>query len=334
MAEAHERSYVFVWIRGSYSFGSGRSGATFDEQRAAVSASVETQPESAIVALLQAGIEEGKPTQAIAETRKWLRQNLPQDAMLLYHAGRAAELSGDASGAAALYQQYLKEADPKSETAGWAVIAVHVLLRDRLNDLSAAYAFNRGVGDQLAGNPAARQFDQWFLDEAMRRKDVVAVANRLHALIKAGIPDDLRVTYYDKHFRWLLEQSDIYVEQPGAAASSDELVAAIKQLCAAMTFEEELALRLDWAVSVRAYNLSKTGGDGSQGAKKPKKKKKNDQTAADEADRSTIRRRAADRRGDRTAGEVSATCPLGADRLGRRRQRSTLPQRPCEILAA
>ena len=98
------------------------------------------------------------------------------------------------SGAAALYQQYLKKADPKSETAGQAVIAVHALLRDQLNDAGAAYSFNRSDGDRLAVNPTARQFDQWFLDEAMQRKDAVAVANRLHALIKAGIPDDLRVT--------------------------------------------------------------------------------------------------------------------------------------------
>jgi TolA-binding protein len=237
--------------------GVGCLAATFDEQRKAVSATIESQSEEAILSLLKSGIEEGKPTQAIAEASKWLRQNLPKNAMLLFYAGRAAELSGDASGAAALYQQYLKEADPKAETTGQAVIAVHALLRDQLNDVSAAYSFNRSVGNRLAGNPTARQFDQWFLKEAMIRKDVVAVANRLHALIKAGIPDALRTTFYDTYYRWLLEQADVYVEQPGAVVSSDELVAACKQLTAAMTFNEELALRLDWAVSVRAYNLAK-----------------------------------------------------------------------------
>jgi outer membrane protein assembly factor BamD (BamD/ComL family) len=237
--------------------GAGCLAATFDEQRKAVSAAIESQSEDAILSLLKSGIEEGKPTEAIAEARKWLRQNLPKNAMLLFHAGRAAELSGDASEAAALYQQYLKVADPKAETTGQAMIAVHALLRDQLKDVSSAYSANRILGDRLAVNPAARQFDQWFLEEAKRRKDAVAVANRLHALIKAGIPDALRTTFYDSHYRWLLEQADIYVEQPGAVVSSDELVAACKQLSAAMTFNEELALRLDWAVSVRAYNLAK-----------------------------------------------------------------------------
>ncbi len=237
--------------------GIGCMAASFDEQRKAVSASIESQSEEAILSLLESGIEEGKPTQAIAEARKWLRQNLPKNTMLLFQAGRAAELSGDANGAAALYQQYLKEADPKAETTGQAVIAVHALLRDQLKDVSAAYSANKTLGGRLVGNPIARQFDQWFLNEAMRRNDPVAVANRLEALIKAGIPDDLRITFYDNYYRWLLAQVDGYVEHPNAIPVTDELVEAYKSLAKAMTFNEELALSLDWAVSVRAYNLAR-----------------------------------------------------------------------------
>ena len=245
-----------IWVFGCLGFSAALAAASFDEQRTAMSASVATQSEAAIVSLLQAGIDEGKPTQAIAEARKWLRQNLAEDPMSLYLAGRAAELSGDARGAAALYQQYLKKADPESETASSAVVATHALLLDQLNDISAAYSFNRGILNRLAGNPVVRQFDHWFLTEAMRRKDVVAVANRLHSLIKTGISDDLRVTFYDRYFRWLLQQADIYCEQPGMPPSTEGLIDACKQLAAAMSFNEELALRLDWAVSVRAYNLA------------------------------------------------------------------------------
>jgi outer membrane protein assembly factor BamD (BamD/ComL family) len=230
---------------------------TFDEQRSAIASSVETQPEAEILGLLKAGIAEGKATQAVAETRRWLRQNIAANPMLLYLAGRAAELSGEARGAAALYQQYLKKADPKAGSTGLAVIAAHSLLKDQLNDLSSAYSFNRSTVNRLAGNEFARQFDQWFLAEAMKRKDAVAVARRLHALIKAGISDDLLVTYYDSYFRWLLAQSDVYVEQPGVVVSTDELVTVCKELSAAMTVNEELALRLDWAVSVRGYNSAK-----------------------------------------------------------------------------
>ncbi|QTN33086.1 outer membrane protein assembly factor BamD [Akkermansiaceae bacterium] len=232
--------------------------AGFDEQRATISASPATQPEAAILSLLKSGIEEAKPAQAIAEAEKWLRQNLPKDAMLLFHAARAAELSGDAPGAAALYEQFLRKADPTATETGQAIIAVHSLFRDQLNDPGAAYSFNRSNGDRLATNTTARQFDAWFLNEAATRKDVIAVANRLHAIAKAGIPADLWVTSYERHLRWLLAESEVYCEQPGVAPSTDESVAAGKQLAnAAMSFNEELALRLDWAVSVRAYNLAK-----------------------------------------------------------------------------
>ncbi|MFK7850546.1 MAG: tetratricopeptide repeat protein [Akkermansiaceae bacterium] len=230
---------------------------TFDEQRAAASRAIEAQPEAKILALLKAGIEEGKPTQAAAETRKWLRQNLPEDAMLLYYAGRAAELSGDASSAAALYQQYLKKADPKSETVSNAVIAVHSLLRDQLNDVGAAYSFNRSVGDRLAVNAISRQFDQWFLAEARKRQDVIAVANRLHANIKAGVSNDLIETFYLGHFRWLLAEVDGYLEQGRKIVVTDEVMTAYRKLTKAMSFSEEMALRLNWAVAVRAYHFAR-----------------------------------------------------------------------------
>lgn len=257
--------------------GSYAAADTFDEKRTAMSSTVATQPEAAILDLLKAGLDEGKPTQAIAEARKWMRQNLPKNAMLLYYAARAAELSGDARGAAALYQQYLKKADPKAETTRLAVIAGHALLKDQLVDLSGAYSFNRGCLDRLAGNPAARQLNHWFLNEAIKRKDAVAVANRLHALIKSGLSNDLRITHYDTYFRWLLQSSNVYADQPGAVVSSDELVAACKRLVKAMTFDQESALRLDWAVSVRHYNLALSGIQ----AQKKKNNKKN-QTAPED----------------------------------------------------
>ena len=101
---------------------------TFGEQRATISASPATQSEDAIISLLEAGITESKPTQAIAVTRRWLRENVAENPLLLYHAGRAAELRGEWRGAAALYQQSLKRAELKSETATDALYAVYTLL--------------------------------------------------------------------------------------------------------------------------------------------------------------------------------------------------------------
>ena len=230
--------------------------STFDEQRQAVAAAIETQPESAILALLKAGIEEGKPTQAIAEARKWLRQNLPKDDKLLLQAGRAAELSGDAAGAAALYQQYLKLASPDADGVRNAVIAVHVLLRDQLKDVTAAYSFNRISCGRLIANVAVRQFDPWFIGEAIQRGDVIAVADRLRVICEADISLNVLVHFYEPHFRWLLQQVSGYIDQGGKARMTPELAAACKNLAKAMRHHEELALQLDWAAAVASYNLA------------------------------------------------------------------------------
>jgi tetratricopeptide (TPR) repeat protein len=250
--------------------------ASFDDQYKVVSASAQTQPESAIIDLLKAGLAEAKPTQAIAATQKWLQQNVPEDPMLLYHAGRAAELSGDLKAAVAIYQQYIAEADLKSEAADNAVYAVYSLLLHELNDTSGAYAFGRNAGNGAMVCPRGRQFDEWFLNEAMRRQDGIAVATRLHACIEAGLPDDLLTARYGNYFRWLLGQVDAYLERGRQIPVTQEFYDAVKDLAGAITFNEEMKLRLDWAISVRAYNLARIGGDGS----KQKKKKKKDADVA------------------------------------------------------
>ena len=231
------------------------TAATFDEQRAAMRGTVQTQPESAIMSLLEAGLAEGKSVLAIAEAQKWLRQNLPENEMLLYKAGRAAELSGDWKGAVSLYQQYLEKADLESETADEAVYAVYSLLLHRLKDTAGAYSFSRTEGDRLMVCPRARQFDKWFLDEAVRhpRYDALAVANRLRACIEAGLPNDLLIAHYDNYFRWLLGSLGNGTGYRRDLQVSEELFDACKGLASVMTFDEELKLRLDWAVSVRFY---------------------------------------------------------------------------------
>jgi outer membrane protein assembly factor BamD (BamD/ComL family) len=245
------------------------SGARFEEQRAAVSSSVETQPEKAIISLLKAGIEENRPAQALAVTRTWLRQNLPEDAMLLRYAGRAAELSGDWKDAAALYQQSLRKADPKSAEAGDSITAVYTLLINQLNDTAGAYAFGLNEAPNLAINPRFRQFDRWFLDAAMERKDHEAVAIRLLATIRAGVPNDQLIALYDGDFRWLLESARglQYDAKKGNKKPktnskrkpmelSTDFYSVGKELAEAIDFDEELKLALNWTVSAKIYNFA------------------------------------------------------------------------------
>lgn len=245
------------------------NAATFDEQRKAVSASLATQPEATMMALLKAGLDEGKATPAVAEVQKWLRNNQPNEPTLLYYAGRAAELSGDWKGAASLYQQYLSAADLKAPTADEAVYATYVLLIERLKDDNSAYAFGRNEGGRLMVCPRAKQFDQWFLDEAVKRNDATAVAVRLNACIVAGFPADLLIARYSKYFRWLLGAVDGTCDGGGTLPVTQDLYDAVKDLCEVITHDEEMKLRLDWAVSVKAYNVARLGDKAKTVIKRP-----------------------------------------------------------------
>ena len=231
--------------------------ATFDEQRKAASASLATQPETVMMALLKAGLDEGKATPAVAEVQKWLRNNQPTNSTLLYSAGRAAEISGDWKGAVALYQQYLVNADLKSATADEAVYATYVLLLERLKDENGAYAFGRNDGGRLLVCPRAKQFDAWFLDESVRRDDPTAVAQRLQACIEGGVPNDLLVVRYSQYFRWLLSKYEWYCDH--TVRVTQEAYDAVRKLTSVMTFDEELKLKLDWTISVMAYHQAKLG---------------------------------------------------------------------------
>jgi TolA-binding protein len=232
---------------------------SFDEQREAVAKSPKTQPEEAIVNLLEAGIAESKPTQAAAVARQWLQGNVAKDPLLLYHAGRAAELSGDWRGAVALHQQYLQRADLKSQPAADAVYAVYTLLIDQLNDPEAAYAYMSTEGHRLHGCGRAGQFDKWYFNLARERKDHVAVAERLLACLKSPAAPDVTIALYEDHFRWLLDEiSNWRMDQPRFPA---EFVPTVKALATAIEFDDELKRRLDWAVSVKKYNMDVIDGN-------------------------------------------------------------------------
>ncbi|NQW47144.1 MAG: hypothetical protein HQ464_05175, partial [Planctomycetes bacterium] len=236
--------------------------AAFEERRAALMKSIETQPEAAVRAIVEEGIAVAQPSLALAAAQEWLRVNLPKDPGLLYHAGRAAELSGEWNRAVVLYQQFLEQADPKSPQAGDAITGVYALTIQYLDDPAAAYAFGRGTAMKLAVNPRFRQFDRWFLDTAIGRGDRAAVATRLLATVKAGVTADEFAALYDGDLRWLTNsligafRYDIPAER-----FTPEFVADCKALAAALPFDEERKLLLDFGVSVKASIQAQIAGE-------------------------------------------------------------------------
>jgi len=228
-----------------------------------------TQPEAKVMELLKAAQKEATFTQVNAELKTWLAQNVPEDPTLLYHAARSAEMTLDWPTAVSLYRQYLMRADLTSKTADDAVYAVYTLYFDRLGDprrtgdVWGAYEFSRTEGDRLLVCPRARQFDEWFLHHVTRyNQPGRGLADRLLACLEAGLPDDLLAARYEKYFLWLLEKIDTPVDYTGhhSMKLTDEMATVIEKITAAMRFDEELKLRLDWALSVKRYNQAKLAG--------------------------------------------------------------------------
>ncbi len=240
--------------------------ATFEEQRSAVAASLETQSEQAILDLLTAGIEENRPAPAVALASEWLRRNLPKNPVLLFLAARASELSGETKNAVSFHQQALKLADPQSPEAGESITAIHTLLIHRLDDPAGAYAFAQNEAGKLIVNPRFRQFDRWFLDQAKTRNDRSALASRLLATLKAGTSQDQLLALHDTDLKWLLDsiRAVRYDQKPDRFTA--DFTSTVKALAGAIAFDEEYRLLLDWSVSVKAYNMAKIDG---QDAKAP-----------------------------------------------------------------
>ncbi|MFM8951948.1 MAG: hypothetical protein ACKOOF_02625, partial [Planctomycetaceae bacterium] len=235
--------------------------AAFETRRAAAMKSIETQPEAAVRAIVEEGIAVAQPSQALAAARDWMRVNLPKDPAFLYHAGRAAELSGEWDRAVVLYQQFLEQADPTSAQAGDAITGAYTLALQYLDDPALAYAFGRGMAPKLAVNPRFRQFDRWFLDTAIARGDRAAVATRLLATAKSGATADEFQALHDADLRWLVNSlTGAFYYHDAAQRFTPEFLADVKALAAAVPFEEERRLLLDFLVSVKAYNQAKIAG--------------------------------------------------------------------------
>lgn len=234
--------------------------ATFDEQRATVAASVETQSEDAILSLLTAGIAELKPAPAVSLASEWLRRNIPKKPAVLFQAARAAELSGELKNAVAFHQQALKIADPKSLEASASITAVHTILIYQVKDLASAYTFSQNEAKRLAVNPSFRQFDRWFLEQAKARNDRAALADRLLVIAKSGISDDYLLVFHQADFRWLADSIRAARYDVKTDRFPPEFTSTVKALAATIKFDEEQRLLLDWSLSVKAYIMAKIDG--------------------------------------------------------------------------
>ena len=100
----------------------------------------------------------------------------------MFQAARSAEFSGQWQTAVGFYQRLLQAKNVDAQMAGIAVDATYRLLINSIGDENAAYLFMRRDGNRLRSLGTAKRFDRWFLDQAAKRRDLIAMCDRLAAM--------------------------------------------------------------------------------------------------------------------------------------------------------
>ncbi len=220
------------------------AASPLDDQMATFSKASTTQTEATVTALLKVGIAEHRSAEAMAAVQTWLNRNHLQSPQGLFHAARAAELSGQWQTAVGLYQRLLQTVGVDQNSAGLATTATYRLLLNSIGDENAAYLLMRKEGNRLRPYGEAKRFDRWFLDQATRRRDLIAVCDRLVMIVGDRATDQTR---FAEDLRWLCSQYEQFKkEAPDAYAAALRLAAA--------NAPAAFKARLKWVATVMPYN--------------------------------------------------------------------------------
>ncbi len=234
---------------------------SFKELADRIGNTVDSQKETAIISLLQAATRDLQPARGAALGKQWLDKNLPKESVLLYHMGRNMELSGDWSAAVAFYEQFLADADPKSPETSDAITALHSLLIHQIQNPAALYDFCSRHGERLATNPRFRQYDRWFLNQARQRGDTTAVTKRLLATHRSGISKEQFILLHEDDLIWLTKAIRNSPQENPKQRFTKEQIDQTRELSKAIASQKELSLLLDWAISIKNYNMARIAGE-------------------------------------------------------------------------
>jgi len=223
----------------------GPVGATPLDDKIAAFKAADTQTEAAVADLLKVGLSEERAAEALVAVRPWLTANTPRSQAALFYAGRAMHYSGDWSDAVIFYRKLLKSKSVDGRLAGIVAPATYRLMINDMRDTESAYLFMREDGSRLRAYGRARQFDRWFMREAVRRGDVRALADRLAAIHRN--PNENPADYAEFMGK-LYEQLETF------AVRDEDTVAALDNLARVATREPGFKARWDWINAVSQYN--------------------------------------------------------------------------------
>ncbi len=204
-----------------------------------------SQSETAVTAILIGGIEEHRSAEAMAKVQPWFTRNQPKSQATLFYAARASEFSGQPLQAVGFYRRMLKAKSVDRKFADVAATATYRLLLNILEDPNAAYLFMRDEGNRLRTFGRARQYDQWFIDEARKRKDLGALCDRIATILGDRTSDPAR---WANDLEWTCLQFEQFGKQDPADYQAATRLAAAK-------VSPVVKARLQWVAAVMPYNM-------------------------------------------------------------------------------
>jgi len=220
------------------------NASPLDDQIVAFKKPNALQTEAIVTTIFKTGIAEHRSAEAMAVVQPWLNRNLLQSQQAMFHGARAAEYSGQLQTAVGLYQRLLQMKDVKANAAGSAVNATYRLLLNSIGDQNAAYLFMRKDGNRLRAFGTAKRFDRWFLDQAVKRRDLIAMCDRLVVIVNDRATDQARFT---EDFEWLCSEYEQFKKE-----TPDDHTAAMR--LAAANVPAVFKARLTWVATVMPYN--------------------------------------------------------------------------------
>lgn len=201
------------------------------------------QQEDDVLRILRSGLDENRSARAFAATKAWLSTHPDASAKLSLHAAQVAERAGEWPAAAGHYRKLLANPSVDKSMAATAVPAVYRLLINHLNAPETAYLMMRKDGTRLRQYGDARRFDSWFLHQAAKRKDLIALSQWLTAVHNNNEP----LEPFDDSLEFLLREIETY------SYNDEALFTSLEKLVAAKRTSPQTKARIDWVKTILPY---------------------------------------------------------------------------------
>ncbi len=205
----------------------------------------DVQTENAVAQILKSGLNEKRSAMAFAAVKPWLSANPSSSQEVLFTAAQAAEYSGDWTAAVSFYRKLLKMNDLDAGRAAIAVPSCYRLLINTVGDADSAYLLMREDGDKLRKFGNAKTFDDWFLNQAKARADLLAACRRMEEISK---DESVDLNNYKSDLIWICKQFEDF------KPIEDDYDVVSAKLVASPRIDPVIKARLDWAVEVVKYN--------------------------------------------------------------------------------